>query len=143
MTGPDGSVITSDTAGGKVVIAGSQDATAPQTTICTSSPIVYAAPTVVASAPAIVAQETAADSSQTAILRVSQSAPVIATLPGPILPAQASPIVTPHIAMIAQNSLDAVIASPSRSVAATKTAASPALVAGPILYTQGIHGFYI
>lgn len=158
LTGPDGSVITSDTAGGKVLIEDqegetSQDssvaATAPQVKVF-ASPVVYAEPVVVASAPAVLAksaQDSEADSSQGATARSSQSAPIISTLSAPIVAIQASPIITPHIApllpRVPQNSLETIIAGPSGSIANAKTATGPAVVGGPILYTPGIHGFYI
>ncbi|KAJ8924263.1 hypothetical protein NQ315_007055 [Exocentrus adspersus] len=79
------------------------------------------------------------DSSQKPVVQPQPAQPVGRSViyPAPLVPAAPvitaySPIVTPLVqAVVAQNSLDAVVAAPSKT-----------LVAAPAVYTQGVHGFY-
>lgn len=135
LVGPDGSVIDSVSPGGRVI------ADSPAI-VAEAAPVVaaaYSAP-LIKSAPIVSAYSTPIVSSYSAPLVSAYSAPVVSAYSAPVLSTYSSPLLASGV--VAQKSLDTLVAGPSGTIATSKTLTAPTVVAAaPSLYAA--HGLYL
>ncbi|KAG5879412.1 hypothetical protein JTB14_027235 [Gonioctena quinquepunctata] len=71
------------------------------------------------------------------------SAPAVSAYSAPLWSAYAAPSVVAN-GVVAQNSVDTVVAGPSGTIATSKTVAAPAFYSAPTVYANhGVHGLYL
>nr|XP_023026476.1 cuticle protein 38-like [Leptinotarsa decemlineata] len=122
VAGPDGSIISSVAPGGQIV---AEDY---------SGYVAHAAPVVAAPVVSAYASLPA---------YTAYSAPVISSYSAPVVSAYTAPSVVAS-GVVAQKSVDSVVAGPSGTIATSKTVATPAIYAAPAVYAaHGVRGLYL
>ncbi|KAG5879404.1 hypothetical protein JTB14_027227 [Gonioctena quinquepunctata] len=143
IAGPDGSVIDSVAPGGSIVtdeLPGVVAHTAP----VVSAYAAHALPAHTAYAgPVLSAYSAPVVSAYSAPVVSAYSAPAVSAYSAPLWSAYAAPSVVAN-GVVAQNSVDTVVAGPSGTIATSKTVAAPALYSAPTVYANhGVHGLYL
>ncbi|KAG5879410.1 hypothetical protein JTB14_027233 [Gonioctena quinquepunctata] len=151
IAGPDGSVIDSVAPGGSIVTEEHPGVVA-HTAPIVSAYAAHALPAHTAYAgPVLSAYSTPVVSAYSAPVVSTYSAPAVSAYSAPAVSAYSAPLWSAYAApsvvasgLVAQNSVDTVVAGPSGTIATSKTVAAPALYSAPTVYANhGVHGLYL